>query len=400
MDGGGSAGADGSSGGSSGSNTAQPTGGSTTGGSDTSSGGKVVFNPDPVFPSEPAKGTPGVWEEVTSPMMDPARLRSGDGAFGIGNVVADPVHPNELYVGGQGEIWKSVDYGLTWNKLNSNPNPPALALGHVLAVAGTTPPTVWMANVRGPQFVYRSRDGGLNFELTGSIPEEPTAQSLYSLEVNPNDPTHLITGLHEEDGVLESTDSGDTWHFINGPGWISGISWFIYFVNTGDPETTKKTFFAIAQSGGSGMITRDGGKSWKVAGGLSKLEHPHGGGSMWQNGESLFVAGIYGENGNGVYRSTDKGENWTRVSEGNSAVVWGSDKNVYTGWGWACAGCDGGADGPGFKVSPMPGDAWTAVKTPERLNWGPNSVAITTDKEKTIYVGSMWGTGLWRYIEP
>jgi hypothetical protein len=271
----------------------------------------------------------------------------------------------------------------------------------VVAVAGTTPATVWVANVRGPRFVYRSTDGGLTFTLTGAVPEKPDAESFYSIEVDPNDPTHLLTGLHERDGVLESTDAGDTWHFVNGAGWpASGVSWFIHFVKTGNPSTTRTTWFAIAQGGGSGMLTQDGGKSWTVARGLENLEHPHGTGQVFQQGNSLFVAGIYGANGNGVFRSTDLGRTFSLVSEGNSAAVWGSDKNVYTGWGWACANCDAGPDGPGFKVAAQPGDRWTPVKTPARLNWGPNSVAITRDGNRTIYVGSMWATGLWRYVEP
>jgi hypothetical protein len=358
-------------------------------------GGIPNVHPDPVFPPEPAKGTPGVWEEVTPPGVDLA-----DG-FGLGNVVADPVHPNEIYVGGYGEIYKSVDYGLTWAKLDSKPKPPELALGHVIAVAGTTPPTLYVANVRGPQFLYRSRDGGATFALTGSVAEEPEAESFYSLEVDPNDPDHLITGLHEEDGVLESTDGGDTWRFVNrGTGWIKGISWFIYFVKSDDAAATRKTWFAIAQSGGSGMITRDGGQTWAVCPGLAKLEHPHGGGSLFQYKNSLFVAGIYGADGSGVFRSTDLGKSFTRVFDGNTAIVWGSAKKVYTAWGWACANCDAGPDGPQFKTAEQPGNTWTAMTTPARLNWGPNSVATTTDGTKTIYIGSMWATGMWRYVEP
>jgi hypothetical protein len=323
------------------------------------------------------------------------------GDFGIGNVVVDPARPSDLYAGGYGELWKSTDYGLTWQKLNTRPTLPSVPLGHVLAVAGTTPATVWLANVRGPQFVYRSTDGGVNFTLTGAVPEKPDAESFYSIKVDPNDPTHLLTGLHERDGVLESTDSGDTWHFVNGPGWpASGVSWFIFFVNTGDPATTRRTWFAIAQGGGSGMITRDGGRTWAVARGLERLEHPHGTSQLFQQGNALFIAGIYGAQGDGVFRSTDLGQSFTRVSEGYSAAVWGSSKNVYTGWGWACALCDAGPDGPGFKVAAQPGDAWARVRTPAGLNWGPNSVAITSDGRRTVYVGSMWGTGLWRYVEP
>ncbi|HEY6879467.1 MAG TPA: hypothetical protein VI299_15680 [Polyangiales bacterium] len=351
-----------------------------------------VITPTPVYPAEPAKGTPGVWEEVT-----PAGADLDD--FGLGNVVADPVRPNELYVGGYGEIYKSTDYGLTWAKIESNPKPPSLALGHVLAVAGTTPATLYMASVRGPQFLYRSRDAGLTFTLTGTLAEKPDAQSLYSIEVDPYDPSHLISGLHEEDGVVESFDSGDTWHFVDGAGWPSGISWFIYFVRTGDPGTTRKTWFAQAQSGGGGMITHDGGKTWAVAPGLAKLEHPHGGGSFFQQGRTLFVAGIYGAGGNGIYRSDDLGASWTRVFDGNMAAVWGSAKKVYAGWGWACAHCDGDGESL-FWEADQPGSSWSQVQVPPRLNWGPNSVAITNDGTRTIYVGSMWATGLWRYVEP
>jgi len=32
--------------------------------------------------------------------------------------------------------------------------------------------------------------------------------------------------------------------------------------------------------------------------------------------------------------------------------------------------------------------------------WGPNSVAVTSDGTHSVFVGSMWATGLWRYVEP
>jgi photosystem II stability/assembly factor-like uncharacterized protein len=343
---------------------------------------------------EPAKGMPGVWEDVT-----PAGAKRGE--FGVGNVVVDPARPSELYVGGYGEIWKSSDYGLTWRKLPSSPNPPELPLGHVLAVAGTTPATIWVANVRGPKLVFRSTDGGLHFALTGALPEKPSSESLYSIEVDPADPKHLISGVHEADGIVESTDSGDTWHFVNGPGWPpGGVSWFVYFIKTGNPETTRKTWFAIAQGGGSGLITHDAGRSWQVARGLAKLQHPHGGSSLFQHDKSLFVAGLYGEAGSGVFRSTDLGESWTRVFQGNSAITWGSSKKIYASWGWACAHCTFGKDDPGFLQADYPGDRFTKLDVPAGLNWGPNSVAITSDGTRSIYVGSMWATGLWRYVEP
>ncbi len=354
-------------------------------------GGAVVLTP--------ALGTPGVWENVTSKDMDPA-LFTGPGGFGVGNIVTDPARPTDMYVGGYGSIWKSTDYGLTWAKLDSKPNPPYLPLGHVLAVAGTTPATLWMASVNGADHVYKSTDAGLTFTLTGKIAEQPDAGSLYSIIVDPNDAKHLLTGLHEQDKVLESTDAGATWHFVSGTGWpAGGKSWFPYFVNMGDAAKTSKTWFAIAQDGGSAVITTDGGANWVKPTGLEGLQHPHGDTGFFQDAAALFVAGVQGP-GDGVYRSTDLGKSWARVTQGSGGVVWGTPKNLYVMWGWACASCGTNEGGPQYQTAPQPGMAWVKGTVPAGLVWGPNSVAVTSDGKRSIAVGSMWATGLWRYVEP
>ena len=346
-----------------------------------------------------ALGTPGVWEKVTSPNMD-AKLFANPN-FGIGSIVTDPARPTDLYVGGYGSIWKSTDYGLNWRKLDSRPNPPSLPLGHVLAVAGTTPATLWMASASGEKHVYKSTDAGLTFTLTGSIPEQPDAAELYSIVVDPQAPAHLLSGLHEQDRLVESTDGGETWHFVSGRGWPSGgNSWFVYFVDTGVAASSRKTWFAIGQNKGCAVLTKDGGKTWAKPAGLDCLTHPHGSSSFYQHGQTLFVAGVDASNSGGVYRSTDLGEHWTRVAEGSGGVVWGSSKNVYAMWGWACSGCGLGEGGPQYQTAPQPGDTWSKGTLPKELNWGPNSVATTSDGQRTIFVGSMWATGLWRFIEP
>jgi hypothetical protein len=353
------------------------------------------------MPLTPAMGTPGVWEDVTSKDMDPA-LFTGTSGFGIGSIVTDPARPTDLYAGGYGSIWKSTDYGLTWQKLDSNPNPPSLALGHVLAVAGTAPATLWMANVNGAKHVFRSNDGGLTFTLTGDIPEQPDAASLYSIVVDPNDAKHLLSGLHEQDKVLESTDAGDTWQFVSGSGWpAGGKSWFPYFVDAGSPEKTRTTWFAIAQDGASAVMTSDGGKTWAQPKGIEGLQHPHGSAGFFQDAQALFVAGIHGTAmGDGVYRSTDLGANFTRVTQGSGGVVWGTSKNLYVMWGWACAGCGINEGGPQYQTAPQPGTTWIKGSVPDALDWGPNSVATTSDGTHNIMVGAMWATGLWRYVEP
>ena len=263
--------------------------------------GTMDASPEIALP--PAMGTPGVWENVTSPEM-PASLFMGASGFGVGNIRVDPARPSDLYVGGYGSIWKSTDYGKTWTRLDSTPNPPYLPLGHVLAVGGTTPATLWMANAAGDDKVFKSTDGGLTFKLTGTLPEKYDS-SFYSIVVDPRDVTHLITGFHEADKMAESTDGGETWKFTSGAGWpAGGVSWFPFFVDTGDAATTRKTWFAIAQNGASAIMTSDGGATWTQPKGIEGLNHAHGCSQLYQTGRTLFIGGGGAPMGNGRYRST------------------------------------------------------------------------------------------------
>lgn len=50
------------------------------------------------------------------------------------------------------------------------------------------------------------------------------------------------------------------------------------------------------------------GASWTTPNGIAGLQHAHGNASLYQTGDTLFVAGTGGP-GDGVYRSTDLGQN-------------------------------------------------------------------------------------------
>ncbi len=322
--------------------------------------------------------------------MDPTVLSPTANAFGPGSIVANPAHPNELYVGGsKAGLWKSSDYGNTWTAVNTTL--PDVPRGVTIAVAGTEPATVWAS---GYNIIYKSTDGGVTFNQT------PLTISLYSLKVDPNDATHLVSGLHEADGVWESTDGGTTWNSVSGAGFpTGGISWYPYFIDTGDATKTRKTWFAVAQDGASAIMTSDGGAHWSVPNGLSGLQHAHGNSQIYQNGSTLFVAGTNGPNGQGVYRSTDLGANWSRVDSGNQpeCLVWGTSKNVYSMWAWACSDCNLGTN---FEVAAEPGTSWMGASTPPELNLGPNSVVVTSDGTHQVFVAVMWSLGIWRYVEP
>lgn len=328
----------------------------------------------------------GVWVNVTPSSLPSSVLVPSPKAYGPGAVIVNPALSSDLYIGAAAGLWQSTDYGMTWAQINDSlPAPP---MGVTIAVAGTSPATIWAADSDGS--IWRSTDGGSTFVHTGG----PLAASLYSLQVDPNDPTHLLSGLHEVDGIVESTDSGDTWTVVGGSGFPTGaISWFPYFVNTGDPTTTSQTWIAIPQNGGSVAITSNSGASWTVPAGVEGLQHPVGSTQIYQNGSNFFAGG-----GQAIYRSTDLGANWTMVESGTAeAIVWGTPRSLYAMWSFACSPCSGGSN---FMASAQPGTAWSPVSAPAAIPIGPLDVAVTYDGSHYIAVGVFWGYGIWRYVEP
>ena len=343
--------------------------------------------PDPCI----AAGTcpPGTWINVTPPAMA-AVLRPTANVYGPGSIAGDPARPSDIYVGGSSAgLWKSSDYGNSWTLINDTL--PDVPRGNVIAVAGTTPATIWAAAYNT---IFKSVDGGTTFVETA------LDVSLYSLAVDPNDTTHLISGLHEADGIFESSDGGASWQAVTGTGFPSGgVSWYPYFINAGDAATTRRTWFAIAQNGASAIMTNNGGASWTIPTGIAGLQHPHGNSQIFQSGSTLFAAGTNGPQGQGVYRSADLGATWSRVDSGQTpeAVVWGTSKNVYAMYAWACSNCDLGTQ---FEIAPQPGTTWSTAEVPTDLVIDPNSVVSTSDGTHNIFVGLMWDQGLWRYVEP
>ena len=237
--------------------------GSSTGGGGSGGTGDADAAPPPVDPCIAANTCPaGTWVNVA-----PADAMKLD--FGTGPMVGDPSRPSDLYMGGGGEgVWKSTDYGNTWKKINSSVG--YVPMGYVMTVLPGTPPTVIVA---GYKVNHKSVDGGVTYQdIPFAFPD-----SLYSIQIDPNDPRHLISGLHEVDGIVESTDGGDTWNYVGKGNFPSGgKSWYVFFVDTGIAATTRTSWFAIAQDGGSAVMTSNSGALWTIPTGLNGLGHPHG----------------------------------------------------------------------------------------------------------------------------
>ena len=336
--------------------------------------------------------TTGVWTNVS-----PAGLTTGQ--FGYGQIAVNPNRLSDLYIGsgtGNSGVMKSTDYGKTWAQIST------VQGWYGFGVTGTSPATVFMGTLTGDGSLYRSTDAGVTFQITGG----GLASQPYNFFADPYDVGHIIIGLHEVDGVAESNDTGRTFHMVSStamgtPGWPSGgVSWFPFFINTGTASTTRGKWLAIGQNGGGVCMTTNGGASWSVPTALAGLQHPHGTAQIFQTSSTLFVAGIYGP-GQGVYRSTDLGKTWARVDDGSQteAAVWGSSQHIYAGYGWAMGA--GGTVPLNYEVASQPGTSWSrSVSAPAGISDGIWNIAITNDGTNDIFVGSMWASGLWRFVEP
>jgi hypothetical protein len=360
--------------------------------------------------STPSTSATGVWVNVTPPNVDLKNTLSCQN-YGTATIGIDPAHPSDIYThfDCQG-IWKSTDYGATWtgpiskgfNKGAVNDCAGGISVG---AGIGSELPVIYEACIRGEGTgFWRSVDGGVKWTRYTVSPSDSGRQDFYSPALDPYDSKHLIIAGHEMDIVNESTDGGQHWSKapVNSGMQEKGGTAAIFFVNTGDPATTRGTWLWMAQQAGGNhgtWRTTNSGATWTK---VDNNEHPHGASQIYQPDTSgvVYMAGAYSVKGWGVLRSADYGETWSHVGGTNNQTgVFGTPKNVYSMLGWAVG--IGGTAGPNFEVAPQPGTGkWTTPATPPALVQGAGAVAVTNDGAHSILIGAMWTNGIWRYVEP
>lgn len=348
----------------------------------------------------------GVWTNVTPSgiNLDPNFAGSANN-YGLMDAIVDPVRPSDIYVFTcyQG-VWKSTDFGVTWTLITAagvmtggrawgeaiDPNPnrdPA------------TPPTFYACQGYGPTpGWWKSTDGGVTWTVKANLPST-LAQDPYDFDIDPYDSNHIIAGFHELNGVAESTDGGATWRDATGNMDGGGMSWYVYFINTGNAATTRTTWLAISQAtgGGAGTLrTSNSGGTWTK---VESNEHTHGNCQIYQTTGIMYMCGPYGTQGNGIYRSTDLGQTWTHVGLSSTigSSMFGTPNHVYCTSG----GANQAGNPPQFAVGPANGlCTWTTPTTPAAFTNGPKSAAVTFDGNHYIIVGGCWLAGIWRYVEP
>jgi photosystem II stability/assembly factor-like uncharacterized protein len=258
------------------------------------------------------------------------------GPYRGGRVTAVSGVPGEMhtfYFGGTGGgVWKSDDAGESWRNITDG----QLQVGGVgaIAVAPSDPNVVYVGtgsvDIRGnisPGIgMYRSTDAGKTWAHTGLR----EAGQIGRIQIHPNDPDRVFAaalgnpfGNNEERGVFRSTDGGASWEkvfYLNDSTGVVDVA-----MDPGNPRIlyaaawrAKRTPWTMISGGPEGGVYKstDGGDTWnKLTGGLPQgivgkvgvIVSPANPERVW----AIFEA----ENDqSGLYRSDNAGLRWRRVS--------------------------------------------------------------------------------------
>ena len=167
-----------------------------------------------------------IWSQVPENTYQDMRWRM-IGPFRGGRTRAAagvPSQPNVFYIGAvNGGVWKSDDYGRTWNPIFDHESTQSIG---AIAVAASDPNIVYVSSGEGlhrPDLsvgngIYRSTDAGKTWT---HLPGLKDGQQIPALAVDPRDANKVFAavlghpyGPSEERGIYRSTDGGQNWQRV------------------------------------------------------------------------------------------------------------------------------------------------------------------------------------------
>lgn len=272
--------------------------------------------------------------------------------------------PRTYYMGTTGGgLWKTEDMGLSWHNVSDGYFQSG-SIGAV-AVAASDPNVVYVGTgehavrgvmTHGGDGLWRSTDAGRSWKRIGL----EQSQHIARIIVHPQDPDTVwvavqgaLYGPSSQRGVYKSTDGGANWTQV----------------------------LSVDERTGASELSLDPGNP--------RILYA----AMWEHGRQPWKI-TSGGPGSGLYKSTDSGDTWERLSEGlpekmgKMAIAVSPVNNDKV---WALIESDSNEDERGLYVSLDAGKHWKHVSSEPRLvqrAWYYIEVFPDPEREDTVYVMS------------
>lgn len=274
-------------------------------------------------------------DPMPSSLFGGMRFRSIGPAVTSGRVIAfavDPTDRAKYYVAvASGGVWKTVNNGTTWTSVFDNEG--AFSIG-AIALDPKNPATVWVGtgernsqrSVGYGDGVYRSDDGGKSWKNMGL----KTSEHIGRIAIDPRDPNVVFVAAQGplwspggERGLYKTTDGGKTWKAVITVSENTGVTDVV--IDPSNPDTMyaaswqrRRHFYTLINGGPESAIWKstDGGNNWtKLRSGLPPGDMGRIGLSVSPANTNVVYATVEASGTlSGIYRSNDRGATWERTS--------------------------------------------------------------------------------------
>jgi photosystem II stability/assembly factor-like uncharacterized protein len=272
-------------------------------------------------------------QQSTGPFRDLRFRLIGPAVMGgrLHDVTALPTDPSTVIVASAtGGLWRSTNHGTTWTPIFENQ--PTATFG-VVAMAPSNPNVLWAGtgeqnNRQSSSWgdgVYRSTDSGKTWAHVGL----EDSRAIGRIVVDPKDPAVAYVAAlgnlwapSEMRGVFKTTDAGHTWtHALRIDTYTGAVD---LVMDPHDPNVLYAAAYARLRQpccfngggpGGGIYKSTDAGATWhKLTTGLPPGDDGRIDIAVAQKTPGLVYAIVESATAPGIYRSTNGGEQWTRMN--------------------------------------------------------------------------------------